>query len=562
MSEKNVLDYLIIGAGPAGLQMAYLLQNAKRTYVLLEGGKSAGSFFVNYPRHRRLISINKRFNHFSDPDYNMRHDWNSLLTNDNSMLFKQYSDELYPHADAIVKYCSDFAKKFKLNIQYQTRVEKISKEGAVFCVTDQKGKKYYANNVFLATGAVKPWIQPFPGVELAKTYPQYVVDPKYYENKRVLILGTGNTAFEIANDIAGHAAVVRLLESPTSPMKLAWQTHYVGDLRAINNTFLDMVQLKSMHFVLKGQIENIKKAANGKLEVLYREQKYAEKTDSDTWLKLIFDEVIIATGWRFIPDIEFDATCQPKMDSMQKFFELDSSWQTSVPGLYCLGTSMQQVERKTALGFIHGFRYAVRTLYHLLENRNFNQPLPQVIVDPTNQNAFNEFIEFLLMRLSTTSALYQLYGYACDVLVFEKDRWYFYPELTRPFVMANPQLFSPSAKVILMSFQYGFDQFYSGSDTLKFTYISTPPAYLHPVFEYYVEGELHSLHRIDESLLVRYVPEEGEPWDGNYARIRILLAQYLAKILNVDVKIRRDYEMVEGYYITLPKGSYGLETMT
>jgi choline dehydrogenase-like flavoprotein len=52
-------DYCIIGGGPGGLQMARLLQQAGRDYAVFEKGRVA-EFFRTFPRHRRLISINKR----------------------------------------------------------------------------------------------------------------------------------------------------------------------------------------------------------------------------------------------------------------------------------------------------------------------------------------------------------------------------------------------------------------------------------------------------------------------------------------------------------------------
>jgi hypothetical protein len=53
------MDYLIIGAGPAGLQLGYFLERSGRDYLILEAGSHPGTFFRKYPRHRQLISINK-----------------------------------------------------------------------------------------------------------------------------------------------------------------------------------------------------------------------------------------------------------------------------------------------------------------------------------------------------------------------------------------------------------------------------------------------------------------------------------------------------------------------
>ena len=50
-----------------------------------------GSFFDTYPRHDRLISINKRHTGKTNKEFNMRHDWNSLLSHDESLQIRHYS---------------------------------------------------------------------------------------------------------------------------------------------------------------------------------------------------------------------------------------------------------------------------------------------------------------------------------------------------------------------------------------------------------------------------------------------------------------------------------------
>lgn len=96
-------EYVVVGAGPAGLQMAYQLDRAARSYILLEAGAEAATSFSTFPRHRQLISINKRFNGFPEDEYNLRHDWNSILSDDPEMRFTKYSDKLFPPADTLVQ---------------------------------------------------------------------------------------------------------------------------------------------------------------------------------------------------------------------------------------------------------------------------------------------------------------------------------------------------------------------------------------------------------------------------------------------------------------------------
>jgi hypothetical protein len=54
-------EYCLIGAGAAGLQLGLFMKQAGHDYVILERNHSAAAFFQKFPRHRRLISINKKF---------------------------------------------------------------------------------------------------------------------------------------------------------------------------------------------------------------------------------------------------------------------------------------------------------------------------------------------------------------------------------------------------------------------------------------------------------------------------------------------------------------------
>src|SRR2546428_68086 len=101
-------EYLVVGAGPGGLQMGYYLERHQRDYLILESDDSPGAFFKRFPRHRRLISINKVYTGCTNRDTNLRWDWNSLLSDSEDMLFTRYSRRYFPHADDLVQYLKDF----------------------------------------------------------------------------------------------------------------------------------------------------------------------------------------------------------------------------------------------------------------------------------------------------------------------------------------------------------------------------------------------------------------------------------------------------------------------
>jgi hypothetical protein len=64
----------------------------------------AGSFFDKYPRQRKLISLNKRFTGRSEPEYNLRHDWNSLLDQPDIALMTNRTEDRWPSASLLASY--------------------------------------------------------------------------------------------------------------------------------------------------------------------------------------------------------------------------------------------------------------------------------------------------------------------------------------------------------------------------------------------------------------------------------------------------------------------------
>lgn len=110
---------------------------------------STGSFFTVYPRHNVLISINKRHTGKTNKEFNLRHDWNSLISDDESLKFSRYSRDFFPHRQAYVRYLNDFEKKLGLKVIHNTDVRNISRadvsrtNGYRFIMSDQFG------NVFL-----------------------------------------------------------------------------------------------------------------------------------------------------------------------------------------------------------------------------------------------------------------------------------------------------------------------------------------------------------------------------------------------------------------------------
>jgi thioredoxin reductase len=398
-------DYLIIGGGPAGLQLAYFLEKAGRDYLILEAGDTPGTFFKNFPRHRTLISNNKVYTGVDDPEINLRFDWNSLLCDSEQMLFKNYSKRYFPKADDFVRYLSDFASFYNIKIKYKTKAVEIKKEDG-FRILDDSGNVHTCQKLIVASGFTKPYIPPIPGIELIEQYVDVSVDPEDFANQKVLILGKGNSAFETADNLIETTALIHVA-SPT-PLSMAWKTHFVGHLRAVNNNFVDTYQLKSQNAILDAKILNIARK-DDKLVVSVSYSHANGETED-----LYYDRVIGCTGFRFDSSIFHEST-KPELVVNDRFPNQTSEWEsTNVKDLYFVGTLTQMRDlKKTTSGFIHGFRYNALALHHILEQKYHGNEWPAYPIDATPDG----LAEAVIRRVNNSSALWQQFGFLCDLIV-------------------------------------------------------------------------------------------------------------------------------------------------
>lgn len=497
MQEKNrVRDYLVLGAGPAGLQLGYFLDKAGRDYLILEAGDKPGTFFETFPRHRMLISSNKVYTGYDDPEVNLRFDWNSLLSDDESLRIKNYSREYFPPAEALLSYLKDYAERFDLAIEYGVRIENVAENGH-FVLTASDGRSWQGRRLIVATGVPKPYIPPIPGIELTENYVDVSVDPEDFANQRVLVIGKGNSGFETAENLIPTTALIHVA-SP-EPVRLAWKTHFPGHLRAVNNNLLDTYQLKTQNAVLDGTIEAIRKNDGGGFEVHIHYSHAEEETEV-----LRYDRVITCTGFRF-DDAIFDDTCRPALWHGNRLPEQTSAFEsTTVPGLYFAGTLMQMRDyKKASTPFIHGFRYNIRALHRMLELRYHGAEWPSRPVPATPEG----LLDAIFARINRTSALWQLFGFMGDAVVLseDSDEARFYEELPVDFIRDSD--LSRNASYFVVTLEFGKvvgDPFniLRQPDPSK----AQRSTFLHPVVRHY-----HGKEKVDEIHLLENL--FGEWWD-------------------------------------------------
>ncbi|XP_037369542.1 FAD-dependent oxidoreductase domain-containing protein 2 [Talpa occidentalis] len=503
-------DYCVLGAGPAGLQMGYFLQRAGRDYVVFDRAPGPGSFFTRYPRHRKLISINKLYTGKANAEFNLRHDWNSLLSHDPGLLFRHYSRAYFPDARDMVRYLGDFADRLGLRVLYNTTIAHVTLDkdpqawnGHYFILTDQKGQVYRCSVLLVATGLSVPNQVDFPGSEYTEGYESVSVDPRDFAGQNVLILGRGNSAFETAENILGVTNFIHMLSR--SRVRLSWATHYVGDLRAINNGLLDTYQLKSLDGLLESDMMDLAlvKDREGKLHItlkffLEEANQSADavtlpQDDSDNFaMRVAYDRVIRCLGWNFDFSI-FNKSLRLSSggEFSKKYPLVRANYESKGSrGLFVLGTASHSVDyRKSAGGFIHGFRYTVRAVHRLLEHRHHG------VAWPSTRHPIMQLTSAIIRRVNEASGLYQMFSVLADIVLLKENATAF--EYLEEFpVQMLAQLETVTGRqarhgLFVITMEYGRN--FSGPDKDVFFYDRSvghmkdawQSNFLHPVIYYY-----------------------------------------------------------------------------
>jgi thioredoxin reductase len=421
------VENIIVGAGPSSLQLAYYFMKNNISYIVVEKENSCASFFKKYPHSKKLISLNKKYTGRNDKDFNLRHDWNSLL-NDENFLFTEYTDELYPNSEFLYNYLNDFSKKFQLNIKFNTKIIQIDKENNKYILKLDNDEIISCNKLIIGTGNSKP---SYPKMveninkdeKIIKHYADYPNNyflhkdtVEKYKNKKVLIIGGGNSAYELANLLQSYCSNIIILGTKK---KLSIVSHYVGDIRSIYLPFLDTFYLKSLNGIDNGIKEHLEESEIIKNETtqLYRlikHQKNYYEGNSDIEE---FHEIILCTGWKFDDSI-FNFNI--KMSNNNKYPELNYKYESSNnKNLFFIGSLMHSKDfKKGSGGFIHGFRYLIK----LFSQMEYKIPLSIKKIQFTgNMECYNKLTEHIYNRINNSSSLYQLYGTMCDLFYFDKN---------------------------------------------------------------------------------------------------------------------------------------------
>ncbi len=333
--SSDDVEVAVIGGGQAGLAMGYFLRRQDRRFVILEcAGQIAPAW---------------------------RERWDSLT------LFtpRRYSGlpglpfpgdpEGYPSRDEVIAYLERYAETFDLPIELDSEVKKLELGDDRRLRLEVDGRTISADQVVVATGPFQtPFVPKLPDRLADDVFQTHAVGyrrPDEVPDGTVLVVGGGNTGFQIAKELSATRKVVLSVGSRQTPLPqrplgrdLFWWLTKVRILDKSVETRLGQ-RLSTRETLIGSSPRELKKRYGVALKprVLDADGHAVRFQDGS---ELEVSAVIWATGyrpdylWLKLPIFDADGRLRHRRGV------------TDLPGLYFLGLTWQHTRGSALIGWV------------------------------------------------------------------------------------------------------------------------------------------------------------------------------------------------------------------
>ena len=184
----EILDMIIVGAGPIGLTCGIEAERAGLSYRILEKGCLVNSLY-RYPLNMTFFSTSDRLEIGGVP-------------------FISHAPK--PNRQEALEYYRRVADSWKLKIHLYEEVQKAEKDGLIFTVTTSKGV-YRSKSLILALGFYDaPFLLNIPGEELPKVF-HYYTEAHPFFRQNIVVVGAANSAVDVAIETYRKGANVTMV---------------------------------------------------------------------------------------------------------------------------------------------------------------------------------------------------------------------------------------------------------------------------------------------------------------------------------------------------------------
>ena len=289
----ELLDLVIVGAGPIGLACALEAKNKCLKYIVIEKGCLVNSLY-NYPVNMTFFSTSERLEIGGVPFV---------------------SNNTKPTRNESLEYYRRVAVSKTLNLRLFETVINIIRLDNHFSISTNK-QTYSALNIIIATGFYDiPYLLNVPGENLSKVT-HYYKDPHFYAFEKVLVTGANNSGVDAALETWRKGADVTMV---------------IRDNEIGNR----------VKYWVKPDIENrikegcIKAYFNSTIAAI--REKEVDINTPNGLITIANDWVIAMTGYQ--PDLSFlqKTGIELSLDEIRKPVYNELTHETNVKGIYLAG---------------------------------------------------------------------------------------------------------------------------------------------------------------------------------------------------------------------------------
>ena len=201
MSNTEHHDMVVVGGGQAGLAIGYHLAQQGVDFAILEAASEPAAAWRERWDSLRLFTP-ARYDSLPGLDF-------------------PGDPDRYPTRDEVVTYLVDYARHFDLPVELNSRVNTIRRvdDGYVVELDDHT---YTAQQVVVATGPFQvPFVPPVAeqlGEGVVQMHSTTYRSPQSVPEGRVLVVGGGNTGFQIAEELSASREVHLSIGSRQTPL--------------------------------------------------------------------------------------------------------------------------------------------------------------------------------------------------------------------------------------------------------------------------------------------------------------------------------------------------------
>jgi putative flavoprotein involved in K+ transport len=327
-------DVVVVGGSQAGLAIGYFLAQQGRDFTILE---AAGELAATWRERWESLHLFTSARYDALPGLAFPGDPNR-----------------YPSKDEVADYLRDYARHFELPVELGSRVSSVRRTNGTYLV-ELEGRAIEASQVVIATGPFQtPFMPPIAeglGAEVVQMHSIAYRSPADIPEGRTLVVGGGNTGYQIAEELTASHEVHISIGSPQKPLPqrilgrdLFWYLDKTGLIRKTGDTRLGR-RMQANEDTLIGSSPRGLRGHGVAFHERALDADGSTVTFSDD-TRLDVQSVIWATGFR----LDHTWIDVPVFDAQGAV--VHERGVTESPGLYFIGLPWQHTRGSALLGFV------------------------------------------------------------------------------------------------------------------------------------------------------------------------------------------------------------------